>query len=330
MKINIIRSIIRGMFSKRTVYIEKNGKEEKVEKIVIVEKIIEKTKSMLSSPTLVWFASLYFFSLLSIIIFNLVRTGFDLASVATAPEYYTDLFLHYGLNAESTYQSKYLHGFSSWLYAPFVVVFMGLALFFIKEAGLAFNSPSFSISDINKKYAYFSKNVFGYDVVLFGNQKWNAFYIGQVWLPIIAACIVTIAYSRHTKRETWIVSRFFISLLISFWLATDLAKMTDPNYYYDWSLFFPTLFEFRYNNRFVAYNGDYNPMTLTLVFTFFQFIPMIMLGVGELAYSATKTYLQKKQIFKSKEERIVHIPTKELPWIKERKKTKAEEEWLDE
>lgn len=268
---------------------------------------------MLTSPTTVWFASLYFFSLIAIIIFNVVRTGGDINAVFTGPEYYASLFLHYGLNEGSTYNSPFASGVLSWLFAPFLVIFMGIPLFFLKEAGWAYNSPFFEISQINKTYAFFNTNVFGYEIVFLG-QKGNAFFFGMVWLPIICATIVTAIYKIHTKRDSWIVTRFVINLLISFWLGLELAKMTDPNLYFEWSEFIPTLVDHRFTNNFVVFEGHYNPMMIMLLFTFFQIAPMVILGLVEGGYKSLKIYLQKRDIFKSDENKTVKISSRKLPW----------------
>ncbi len=270
--------------------------------------------SLFSSPTAIWFGSLYLFSLLSIIIFNLVRTGYDLSSIATAPEYYSSLFLHYGLNANSTYNSPISKGFLSWIFAPFLVVFLGLALFFIKEAGWAYNSPYFDFSQINKTYAFFSSNVFGYEVTFYG-QKGNAFFLGMVWLPIVCASIVTVMYKLHTKRDTWVVTRFAINLLISLKIGLEMARMTDPGLHFNWDQFIPTLVEHRFTNNFVIFSGHYHPFMIMILLTFIQIVPMVILGLMEGGYKALKIYLQKRQIFQSDDEKVVRISTKELPWI---------------
>ncbi|RMG31192.1 MAG: hypothetical protein D6732_15030 [Methanobacteriota archaeon] len=272
--------------------------------------------SLLTSPTTIWFASLYLFSLLAIIIFNFVRTGYDIESIGSAPNYYASLFLHYGLNARSTYDSPIAEGIMSWIFTPFLVVFLGLALFFIKEAGWAYNSPYFDFSQINKTYAFFSHNVFGYEVIFFG-QKGNAFFIGMVWLPIIAASVVTIMYKLHTKRETWIVTRFAINLLISFKLGMEMAKMTDPNLHFNWNEFIPTLIEHRYTNNFVVFSGHYHPFMMMVLLTFVQIVPMIVLGLMEGGYKSLKIYLQKREIFKSDDDKTVQISTQSLPWMEE-------------
>ncbi len=283
----------------------------------IESRLKAKLTDVLTSPTLVWFASLYIFSLASIISFNIARQGFNAQGFFGGPEYYANLYLHYGLNASSTYASPVSKGFLAWIYVPFLTVFLGLPMIFLKEAGWAYNSPFYETNQANLKYAFFRDAVFGYEVVIFGH-KGNAFYLGTVWLPIIAASLVTVMYKLHTKRDTWLVSRFIISFIIAMWLGIEFAKMTDPNLHFDWSQFFPTLTGDRFNNKFVVYDGEYSPTMLGVIMTLFQILPMIIITLMEGVYNGYKLFTIKRGLFTEVEvEKTVKIDNKSLPWIKE-------------
>ncbi|MHA2504626.1 MAG: hypothetical protein ACXAE3_17365, partial [Candidatus Kariarchaeaceae archaeon] len=204
--------------------------------------IVEKIKAIFTSVTFVWFATLYFFSTLCMIIFNITRVGFA-EGIQTAHSYYADLFLFYGLNRLSEFQSPWLEGFGAIVMAPFLCIFMGLALFLLKDAGYSINgntrAQDFLLPVGDPSYAFYKEDVvYGANVLLFG-MKGNLFYIGIVWIPIILASIATIIYKRRAQKSTNIVQQFTVNLVISIWLGIAIAKMTDPELSFNWEPIIP-------------------------------------------------------------------------------------------
>ncbi len=249
-------------------------------------------KSMATSPTTVWFVSLYIFGLLSMVFFNIARVGLNQDGIFGGPYYYTNLFLHFGLNNSSTYQSPLLtNPFLTTLFAPYLAIFFGMAFFMIPNAGRAFNSTGFSPQEGANSFAFFNQDVYGFEIS-FLFPKLNLFYIGIVWLPIIASSIITIYYKNWLSRETSLVSRSIINLIIAYFVGVEFAKMTDPNFKYVWQNFIPSILSERRNQTFVVYSGQYFPLMLMTILFFYQFIPIIVMGLIENGYKSSKVLLQ--------------------------------------
>ena len=154
--------------------------------------------NIFTSPTFVWFFSLYISGLLMMIGFNIARLGFTLDGIFGGPQYYAKLFLQYGLNATSEYASPWF-GASAWIFAPFMALLLGIPLFFLTEGGFSYNGV---VSDPQGTifYAFFKDDVFAYDINLFGD-KGNLFFIGIVWIPIIVASVNTILVKKKYDNE---------------------------------------------------------------------------------------------------------------------------------
>ncbi len=259
-------------------------------------------KSMLTSPTFVWFSSLYFSTLLMMIAMNIARVGF-IKGILTGPQYFARIFLTYGLNATSTYNSPWF-GASAWIFAPFLAIWLGVPLYMLKDAGYAYNGPRQDPQGV-LFYAFFREDVYGFDVRIFGD-KGNLFYIGIVWLPIIIASINTIWVKRRTKRNTSMVTRFFVSFIIAVIVAIQFSKMTDPNLHFSFQGLMTSLFDDRKYNHFELYDGAYPPMYLATLMALFQMVPMIILGIIEasLAYYELRK-LKKQMHVGEKKEKVI-------------------------
>ena len=209
----------------------------------------------------------------------------------------------------------------------------------IRDAGHAFNGPKEDPQG-TIFYAFFAEFVYGFEVGL-GGLKGNIFYIGIVWLPIIAASLITISYKRHVKRESSIVMRFSISFVISMWLANIFARFSDPNFYYDWGGFWDSLITFRKRNLFVRsvnvdtgfdsqdFQGHYHPTSTGMLFALMHIIPIIVFGLMDAAgsvYSGLKrefTFYRERQ--RMLRERI-RSGAKKLPWDVKEDTTEMSEE----
>ncbi|OLS20983.1 MAG: hypothetical protein HeimC2_35140 [Candidatus Heimdallarchaeota archaeon LC_2] len=270
----------------------------------------------ISSPTTVWFFSLWATGLLSMIGFNLVREGFNADGLTGGPAYYSRIFLFYGLNEKSTYDSPYLDGFLPWIFAPFLGIWLGLALFYLKHAGFSKNGGTFLDSDGTLSFAFFGENVFGFGINIFG-VKGNLFYIGILWFPIISASIITAVYTKHVKRDTSIVTRFFFNFVIALWTGIQIAKMTDPNLSFSLQGAYESLFLDRKFNTFIVFDGEYHPTLLAFIFTLFQIIPMIIFGfissLGNI-YRNTKASMERYQIRREMHAKRKRDGYSKLPW----------------
>ncbi len=241
-------------------------------------RFFELVRYKLTSPTFLWFLSLYISVLLSMIMFNISREGFNADGIFGGPSYYANLFLHYGLNANANYESPWASGFRAWLIAPFLAIWLGLPLYFLKDAGYAYNGETRSDPQGNFFFAFFDENVYGFEINIFG-EKGNLFYIGIIWIPILVATFTTIYYKRRMNRETSIVNRFLISFIIAIWLGISMAKMTDPSLSFSLQGFFQSLFDNRRHNAFVEYDGHYHPLMLATLTALFQIINLIIFGL---------------------------------------------------
>lgn len=306
------------------------SEEETTGKNELLLKVQDKAKSWFTSPTLVWFGSLYFYVLFSMIAFNVSREGFNADGFFGGPEYYMDLFLTYGLNStpeEVLYTSPYAKGILAWVMAPFIAVWLGVTLFFLKRGGFAYNGTTFKDPSGTLFFAFFSKSVYGYEINIVG-LKGNLFYLGIIWIPIFMATITTIMYKRKVKRETSIVTRFFFSVIISFWIAMEMAKITDPSIIFSMDGLFESLFVDRKYNNFVQYDGHYHPTNLATALALFHITLLILFSLVdniETAYLAIRRqiriYNQQRVML---QERIAQ-GVAELPW-EEQSTAKSNEE----
>ncbi|MCY3410868.1 MAG: hypothetical protein INQ03_04440 [Candidatus Heimdallarchaeota archaeon] len=284
-----------------------------------------------SSPTFIWFFSLYITTLIMMISLNVARLGFNIEGLTTGPQYFMNLFMFYGLNAAYTSDSFILHG-GAWLLGPFVAVFMGLGLIILKEAGFSYNGLTEDPLG-TMFYAFFREDVYGYDIHLMG-EKGNVFYFSIVWIPIITSTILVIVASRRLDRRSSVVSRFLISFIIAIMVGNAIARISDPNLTYSIEGFFKSLFIDRERNHFVVYQGEYPPMMLATFFTFLQIIPMIIMAFFELIilfYNVSKLqYEYNQKLKKENMERREALSEDEydlLPWeidLKARKKAKKD------
>lgn len=270
-----------------------------------------------TSPTIVWFVTLYLSSLLMMIGFNIARLGFNAEGIFGGPQYYAKVFLTYGLNATSDYASPWFGGWA-WIFAPFLVIFLGIPLIFLQDAGFAYNGIRQDPQGVFF-YAFFKEDVYGYDINLWG-LKGNLFYIGLIWIPIIFASINTIMVKRKYGREISLAKRFFFSFIISLIVAMQMAKMTDPNLSFNWGVdgIWFSLFENRYVNRFEVYDGAYPPMMLATLMALLQIIPMIITGLMEGGYNWYLMSKKRRELLKLKE--VIEVDAEDLevlPWEKD-------------
>jgi hypothetical protein len=293
-----------------------------------IDNIKQRLVRTVTSPTLFWFYSLYLSCLLMMIINNLFRVGFTIDGLLGGPIYYSGLFFNYGLNVEGVYTTPYESGVLAWIIAPFIAIFLGVVLFFLKDSGFTYNGNTREMNPYlapgNPTYAFFPEDVYGAGTVLFG-MKGNLFYISIVWIPIIISSILTVYYSKWLDRGDWVVSKFFTNFIIALWIAIPFAKKTDPDLSFSFSGLIQSLFIDRSINHFVIYDGHYHPMMIAFTLTLFQFVPQLIYYFFLFLYLIEKEYKKyslirdkRKEYQKSKEGEFQG----NLPWLKEKSKMK--------
>lgn len=286
-----------------------------------------------TAPSTVWFVGLWFYGIFSMIVFNMFRVlssgGTFGEALFGGPSYYAHLFLFYGLN-EKGGPTGWESGIGAWLIAPFLAVFMGITLFYLRDSGFAYNGntrledPLLPIGD--PVYAFFPEPVYGAGINLFG-MKGNLFYIGIVWMPIILASITTIVYQRKVKRDTSLITRFVVNFIIAVWLGVQVAKMTDPNLSFSLPGFFESIFSDRRTNAFVSYEGQYHPMMLATAFTLYQVVPMLVLATFDGVINLTGRVRQERALYNQRmqyQRERQEGGISKLPWERD-KSTQTEE-----
>ena len=282
-----------------------------------------------SHPSLVWFYLLWVNTLLAMIIFNIARVGFTPEGIFGGPEYFGSLFWYYGLNQNPAYITPFNPGILSWIFSPFIAIFLGIPLYVLMEAGWSPIVDS-KIKDLGTKdYAFFPENPFGYDVS-FGAKKFNVFFIGIVWLPIIISSIMLVIYMDKTKRSVHPVLTFVIGFIIAMTLGLEFGRIQSPDYYLDFQKGWESLTQFR-NRSILVQNYDssnYHPTGIGFLMASFHIVAMIV-GVVVAAIMAIPKKYREFQIaseIRAEKRRQTggNESLKTPPWIIEREKRKEE------
>ena len=282
----------------------------------------------LKSPAMVWFYSLYFCTLFSMIGFNLTRNQ----NIFTGPSYYATLFFTYGLNGSSDYVSPWASGLLSWIIAPFLVIFIGVPLFFLQESGFSYNqipSSDVSLGD----YSFFNGDVYGSDLYLLNNYKFNLFYIGIVWLPILSASLITYIYKRKYKLKLNYIAQFCVTIVLSFLISWEFARYNDPSWYLSFENMFDSLTANRITPTFVVFDGFYHPMSTGVLFLVFHFVPVIVSVLVWFSIDAVISIRNRRRELKEKAKSLrISKPrdkfdtmSMKLPWELESEQEKLSE-----
>ena len=203
---------------------------------VIIKRMLTKFKKMLVGPTAVWFYTYYLFTLLMMILTNISREGLSLDSIISGPKYYLDLIMYYGLNNIYLVNEPTYSEFTAFFIAPFFMIFFGLTLFFLKDAGFAINggTPADPYGDLYN--FFFDRPVYGADTYLGDHYKWNLFYFNLVIVPLVATIAATIIYNRKRLQKPNLLGVLGINYIIAWLITVQFCEVTGSVTFH-WSNF---------------------------------------------------------------------------------------------
>ncbi len=119
---------------------EKNSISEKMKYYSL--NIGKKLKDKFTGPTTVWFLSLYLITLFMMIIMSFLEHGLSWSSFVDGPENYLNIILNYGLNGIHGSHANPFGSVASFFVAPLFMMFFGITLFMLTDAGYAMNGGS--------------------------------------------------------------------------------------------------------------------------------------------------------------------------------------------
>jgi len=246
------------------------------------------------------------------IVLNIARIGFTGEAIFSAPSYFSQLFISYGLNAGKTdapppdillelptyldpdyglQKIDFANALTSgaWLFAPMVIYVLGLFLVILPGSG--FPQPVGDY-DYLTNFQYFHHYVpfLGFTVDSDTNimTTTGAFYFLIAWLPIILACLigafVTKRVFKEKKNRTISVLKLMLfNLVVGFIVGMQMGTITgEVNFRITGAL--KTIFTNSYDNTGYYFSGQYHPNTILIVSWFVNFIPMIMAAFWYLLY----------------------------------------------
>ncbi len=176
-------------------------------------------------PTGLWLICFYLASIFMMIVLNIARIGFTGEAIFSAPTYFTQLFISYGLNAGKIeapppdillelpayldvdyglQKIDFANALTSgaWLFAPLVIYVLGLFLVILPGSGFPQPVGDF---DYLTNFQYFHHFVpfLGFTVDPETNimTTTGAFYFLIAWLPIILACLIGAFVTKRIFKE---------------------------------------------------------------------------------------------------------------------------------
>ncbi|NHJ33219.1 MAG: hypothetical protein FK732_10170 [Asgard group archaeon] len=270
-------------------------------------------------PTGIWLLCYYVASLLMMIILNIARLGFTGEAIFSAPTYFAQLFISYGLNAGKTkvpppgpleeipahldvdygmQKVDFGNALSSaaWLFAPMVVYVLGLLMTILPGSGFPQPIGDF---DYLTNFQYFHDFVpfLGFSVDADTNvmRTTGSFYFLIAWLPLIISCLVGAfitkrVFKEKKDRSISVIKVMFFNLLVGFIVGLQMGVITgDVTFRIIGAL--RTIFTNSYDNTGYFFSGEYHPNTILIVSWFVNFIPMILSTVWYLLYDITEDFV---------------------------------------
>ncbi|MHA1531711.1 MAG: hypothetical protein ACTSR6_06905 [Candidatus Heimdallarchaeota archaeon] len=275
-------------------------------------------------PTGLWLLSFYFASLFMMIVLNIARLGFTGEAIFSAPTYFSQLFISYGLNSgrvdvpsadillelpaylDADYglqKIDFANALTSgaWLFAPLVIYVLGLLFVILPSSG--FPQPIGDYSYLTN-FQYFHHFVpflgFTVDPVTNIMTTTGAFYFLIAWLPIILACLigafVTKRVFKEKKNRSISVLKFMLfNLAAGFIIGLQMGTITgEVDFRITGAL--KTIFTNSYDNTGYYFSGQYHPNTILIVSWFVNFIPMILAAIWYLIYDPLEDNIIKGAI----------------------------------
>jgi len=233
------------------------------------------------------------------IVLNIARIGFTGEAIFSAPSYFSQLFISYGLNAGKTdapppdillelptyldpdyglQKIDFANALTSgaWLFAPMVIYVLGLFLVILPGSG--FPQPVGDY-DYLTNFQYFHHYVpfLGFTVDSETNimTTTGAFYFLIAWLPIILACLIGAfvtkrVFKEKKNRSISVLKLMLFNLVVGFIVGMQMGTITgEVNFRITGAL--KTIFTNSYDNTGYYFSGQYHPNTILIVSWFVNF-----------------------------------------------------------
>ena len=272
------------------------------------------TKRLLDyiGPTGLWLLCFYLASIFMMIVLNIARLGFTGEAIFSAPTYFTQLFISFGLNSGRTeapppdillelpayldpdyglQKIDFANALTSgaWLFAPLVIYVLGLLLLILPGSGFPQPLGDFNYL-LNFQYFHHFVPFLGFDVdpVTGIMTTTGAFYFLIALLPIILACLIGAfvtkrVFKEKKDRSISVLKMMVFNLAAGFIVGMQMGTITgDVNFRITGTL--RTIFTSSYDNTGYFFSGQYHPNTIIIVSWFVNFIPMIMAALWYLIY----------------------------------------------
>lgn len=288
--------------------IEKESAEPAESRIASTWKEASKfpTKRLLDyiGPTGIWLLCYYLASIFMMIVLNIARLGWTVEAIFSAPIYFSQLFISYGLNSGKVkapdldrendfYYQKIDFGNAlssgAWLFAPMIIYVLGLFMTILPGSGFPQPIGDFDYL-LNFQYFHHYVPFLGFNVDPETNimSTTGAFYFLIAWLPIILACLVGAfvtkrVFKEKKNRSINVLKLMLFNLLVGFIVGMQMGTMTgEVNFRITGAI--RTIFTNDYDNTGYLFSGQYHPNTIMIVSWFVNFIPMFLAAAWYLLY----------------------------------------------
>ncbi|MHA1500870.1 MAG: hypothetical protein ACTSSB_03395 [Candidatus Heimdallarchaeota archaeon] len=263
-----------------------------------------KAKKMKSyiGPTGIWLLIYYGISLFVMIAMNIAIAGWSAEAIFTAPAYFAQLFINFGLNAGKVMDKSFDVGFynqkiqfntaltsASWLFAPMVIYVLGILFTILLGSGWPMPIGGYSYR-LNHRYFH------DYTVLLNSSNKGGGFYFLLVWLPIILSILIGAFVSKRIfpteeERGVSVIKIMAFNVIAGLIVGFQMSELTGdvmlkPGLWLRaifTNEFYGDVIEtvIGYENYFTS---QYNPFVIMLASWFTNFIPMFSAAIWYSVY----------------------------------------------
>ncbi len=261
-------------------------------------------------PTGIWIFAYYFSSLFMMIVLNIARLGWSFEAIFSAPIYFAQIFLNYGLNsgkvisdpldtANDFYYQKIDFGnaltSTSWIFAPFIIYVLGIFIALLPFSGYPQPIGDF---DYLLNFRYFHHFV-PFLTERANGTKGGGFYFLIAWLPIILSVLISAFVAKRVfsgeegqTRNINVLKIMLFNLLVGFIVGMQMGTLTGTvRFRFGGAL--RSIFTSSYENEGYSFDGQYNPNTILVTSWFINFIPMILATLWHLIYSPLEDSIVK-------------------------------------
>ncbi len=255
-------------------------------------------------PTGLWLICYYFAAILMMIILNIARLGWTAEAIFSAPTYFAQLFISFGLNSgkvkapdldrENDFYYQKIDfdnalSSASWIFAPMIIYVLGLFIAILPGSGFPQPVGDF---DYLTNFRYFHDFVpyLGFEInpdtnIMF---KTGSFYFLIAWFPIILASLAGAfvtkrVFPEKNNRSISVVKLMLFNLIVAFIVGLQMGTITGEITFRITGVI-KTIFTNSYDNTGYIYTGQYNPNAILIVSWFINFIPMVIAAIWYLLY----------------------------------------------